>query len=351
MSPKWPSMVLTLTLVAALFPAFSWAAEESAASEDADKVVARVGKETITQGELDKAIGAATPPQMLGLDEEAAPQADPARILNALIDTRVLHMMAAEADFSVTDEEFQTMWDRVRQQAPDEEQFQAFLKQQNTTEEEFKQRLREQMVVGKFIREKVPQPEVTEEEVQTLYNEMKEQGRTKVPQVDVAHILVKVEGNDEALWDAAKEKIEAARKRIVDGGESFGDVAKEVSDDPGSKDRGGLYTDVGPGKMVPEFERAMFETPEGEVSEPFRTQFGWHILTPSNRRELEMPLERVERQLRSQIARSKHTKAVREMVEAKRKEMDVEILLPQQETPKQEIVVSPSTDVLLEKSS
>jgi parvulin-like peptidyl-prolyl isomerase len=62
-------------------------------------------------------------------------------------------------------------------------------------------------------------------------------------------------------------------------GEKFADVAKEVTEDPGSKEQGGLYTDVPKGRMVPTFDEKMLSTPVGQVSEPFRTQYGWHILT------------------------------------------------------------------------
>ena len=61
-------------------------------------------------------------------------------------------------------------------------------------------------------------------------------------------------------------------------GEAFGDVVKDVSDDPGSKNNGGEYKDTKRGQMVPEFDQLTFSQVVGEVSAPFRTQFGWHIL-------------------------------------------------------------------------
>jgi peptidyl-prolyl cis-trans isomerase A (cyclophilin A) len=99
--------------------------------------------------------------------------------------------------------------------------------------------------------------------------------------VDVAHILVLASG-DEAAWAKAKEKIDAALARVK-AGEDFGKVASEVSEDPGSKQKGGAYPNTPHGKMVPEFDKVMFATPVGEVSEPFRTSYGWHILKVTGR--------------------------------------------------------------------
>lgn len=90
------------------------------------------------------------------------------------------------------------------------------------------------------------------------------------------HILVRV---DEDVDDAAaKAKIQALRKRIRDGGEDFADVAREASDDLGSRDKGGDLGWVGRGVMVPEFEQALYKLEAGKISEAVRTSFGWHLI-------------------------------------------------------------------------
>lgn len=95
----------------------------------------------------------------------------------------------------------------------------------------------------------------------------------------VRHILVGTKGADgKGLSDAdalAKaQKIEADLK----GGKKFEDAAKEFSDDPGSKDNGGLYEDTPFGKFVPEFDKAVRSQEIGKVGEPVKTQFGYHII-------------------------------------------------------------------------
>ncbi len=76
---------------------------------------------------------------------------------------------------------------------------------------------------------------------------------------------------------AMKKKIEAIRKRIVEKGEIFADVAREASDCP-SKNQGGDLGEIGHGQMVQPFEYYAFNTPKGQVSPVFLSPFGYHIL-------------------------------------------------------------------------
>ena len=93
-----------------------------------------------------------------------------------------------------------------------------------------------------------------------------------------SHILVSLPAQpDVEQVEAAREKILYARSRI-EAGEAFADVARELSDDPGSRDAGGELGEVKPGMMVQPFEEALFALEEGQLSEPVRTQFGFHLI-------------------------------------------------------------------------
>ena len=96
---------------------------------------------------------------------------------------------------------------------------------------------------------------------------------------EVSHILVSVSSDAGEDDDArARERIVALKDRIA-AGESFEDLAREHSDDPGSAAAGGALGFIERGMMVPEFEQAAFALPAGEVSDPVRTSFGWHVVT------------------------------------------------------------------------
>jgi peptidyl-prolyl cis-trans isomerase C len=96
-------------------------------------------------------------------------------------------------------------------------------------------------------------------------------------EVRARHILVE-------SHDKAREVYE----KLAHGGD-FARLAKEYSKDPGSKDQGGDLGFFGRGQMVPQFEEAVFRLKKGEVSEPFESQFGWHIVRLDDRRQRAAP--------------------------------------------------------------
>ena len=105
--------------------------------------------------------------------------------------------------------------------------------------------------------------------------------RSEVNQANVRHILI---APNEIIDDAtAKQRLEEALEKIR-GGEDFGEQAKLLSDDPGSANLGGELGWADPGVYAPEFEQVIAASEIGVISEPFRTQFGWHILEVTDRR-------------------------------------------------------------------
>jgi peptidyl-prolyl cis-trans isomerase C len=86
----------------------------------------------------------------------------------------------------------------------------------------------------------------------------------------------------------SKEKAQEVAQKIKQGTD-FAELAKQYSGDPGSKDQGGDLGFFVRGQMVPQFEEAAFNLKPGEVSEPFETQFGWHIVKVDTRRERKVP--------------------------------------------------------------
>ncbi|MBM7062048.1 SurA N-terminal domain-containing protein [Pseudomonas sp. UL073] len=94
-------------------------------------------------------------------------------------------------------------------------------------------------------------------------------------QREAAHILIEV--NDKATDEQAKAKIEDIQKRLSQG-QSFDALAKEFSQDPGSASNGGDLGYAGPGVYDPEFEKALYALKKGEVSQPVRSTYGWHLV-------------------------------------------------------------------------
>ena len=107
-------------------------------------------------------------------------------------------------------------------------------------------------------------------------------GEQLVRQTDVRHILVKP---TEVLTEQAAEDLVVELRARIEGGEDFGELARQYSDDIGSATEGGNLGWTNPGQMVPEFEATMAGTAEGSISQPFRSEFGWHILEVKARRD------------------------------------------------------------------
>jgi len=103
-------------------------------------------------------------------------------------------------------------------------------------------------------------------------------------QVKASHILIKVaEDADDATVAAAKKKIEDLYKKAKAGAD-FAELAKANSDDPGTKNRGGSLGFFARGRMVPEFDEAAFGLDVGQISEPVRSKFGFHIIKVEDRK-------------------------------------------------------------------
>ena len=121
--------------------------------------------------------------------------------------------------------------------------------------------------------------------------------RALVPQFETRHILIQT--SEVVSADTAKQMIDSLANRIK-AGEDFAVLASTFSNDTGSARDGGSLGWVSPGMMVPEFDEMMKNTPAGQISAPFKTQFGWHILQVQDTRQQDMTKvyqERMARQI------------------------------------------------------
>ncbi|HKW38196.1 MAG TPA: peptidylprolyl isomerase [Burkholderiales bacterium] len=144
-----------------------------------------------------------------------------------------------------------------------------------------------------------------------------------VEQAHVRHILVRT--NDLVSEDEAKRKLIALRERIVNG-VNFAELARLNSDD-GSASRGGDLGWIYPGDTVPEFERAFAELKIGEVSQPVKTPFGWHLIQVLERRTADMSSDRKRVEARKALLDRKGDEAYQEWLRQLRDRAYVEVRL------------------------
>ncbi len=124
--------------------------------------------------------------------------------------------------------------------------------------------------------------------------------QTLVTETRARHILIRP--NAVVSDQDARLRLEALRRRIQNGA-SFAELARAHSDDKGSASQGGDLGWAVPGMFVPSFEAAMAELAPGEISPPFESQFGWHIV---------QVLERRERDMTDELRRAKAAEAIRQ---------------------------------------
>jgi len=149
-----------------------------------------------------------------------------------------------------------------------------------------------------------------------------------VTQTHVRHILIRT--NEIVSDDDARTRLEQLRIRIV-GGDDFATLARSHSDDTGSALKGGDLGWMNPGDTVPEFENEMNSLEPGQVSKPFKSSFGWHIVQVVERRTQDTTDEIMRLKAREAVRERKADEAIEAWLRQLRDEAYVEIRLPSAE--------------------
>ncbi|MCU5146831.1 peptidylprolyl isomerase PrsA [Bacillus cereus] len=193
------------------------------------------------------------------------------QVLNNMVMEKVLIK-----NYKVEDKDVDKKFDEMKKQYGD--QFDTLLKQQGIKEETIKTGVRAQLAQEKAI-----EKTITDKELKENYK----------PEIKASHILVK----DEATAKKVKEELGQ--------GKSFEELAKQYSEDTGSKEKGGDLGYFTAGKMVKEFEDAAYKLKKDEVSEPVKSQFGYHIIKVTDIKEPEKSFEQSKADIKKEIVQKK----------------------------------------------
>ncbi|MDH4222378.1 MAG: peptidylprolyl isomerase [candidate division Zixibacteria bacterium] len=149
----------------------------------------------------------------------------------------------------------------------------------------------EYLVGFMYIKEITENVQVQDSEVVSYYEENKKNMFTNPEQYKVSHILVTIDtlqkGNPEKAESAALEKIDSLYRRASDG-EDFGALARSFSADERTGQKGGELGYLPKGRMIKEFEEQVTSLDSGEVSKPFRTKYGYHIIQYTDKKPEEV---------------------------------------------------------------
>lgn len=253
------------------------------------------------------------------------------KLLDRLVTVEVLKRKATDADKTKGKAAADKVLGEFRKQAGSDEGFRRQIAVMGMTPESFTAQFTERAiveeVVNREVRDQVP---VTPQQVQKFYDENPK--RFEQPEtVRAAHILLATRDlatNQELTLDkqkAQRDLIEALLKRAR-AGEDFGKLAKDFSQDPGSKERGGEY--VFPrGQMAMEFETAAFGMRPGQISDVVTTKFGYHIIKVLERNPAKkVEFDKVKDRIRESLQQEEADKQLPAYLEKVKKEVGVEIL-------------------------
>lgn len=300
-------------------------------------VVAKIGDTEITKADV---LEEAKPMLQMHKSDTSGRSDDPKlwrqmadKMINKLVETKVLSNMAKAANVTTTDQdldaEIETLKKELKSNVPPIE-FSEWLKMQNLTEQGIKDSMKKNghVAIKKWY-ETVIVPSVTKEEIEKYYRDNQDKAKTE-GLWNASHILIKTETADEGEdEDPAKAKMSddekkateakadaAAKKKAEDilaklkAGGDFAKLAQENSDCPSGKNGGDLGF-FQKGKMVKEFEDATVALKPGETSGIVKSNFGYHIIklnkvVPAGF----IPLDMVEKEISAMLAQEKVMKAM-----------------------------------------
>lgn len=250
------------------------------------------------------------------------------RVLDDLVGSELLYQSSTAKGFGPTQVEVDSQIAKIRSRFPDPAQFEQVLAAQGMDEEKLREMLRRDLGIGKLVdSELAAEIEVTAEEKQAFYEENSEQMKES-EQVRLSHILVGADQNaTPEEREQARKKTEGIRARVM-AGEDFAALARENSDDPGSKANGGELPWISRGDTVPPFEAAAFALSPGEVSAVVETQYGYHVIKLAERKEGGIvPFEQAEPRIEEFLRQQAIQERVRGEIESLRAAGEVEIFI------------------------
>jgi peptidyl-prolyl cis-trans isomerase C len=289
-------------------------------------VVARVDGAEISKAELLQR-AAAMRAQMERMGAPPPPQSEEfyRAMADQLIGSRLLFAAAQKRGLVPSDAEVAAQLARLKERDP--QGFDRELTAQGVSEQELRVDLAKNLAIQKLVATEVtPAATISADDARRFYQQNPQ--RMKRPaQVRVRHILVGAgESASAEERQAARKKAEALLVRL-EAGEDFAALARESSDDRGSRGEGGLLPWLGPGDTAPAFERAAFALQPGQTSTVVETPFGFHLLQLVEKRAGgSVPFEEAQAQIEQWLSRQRARELLDAKVAALRKAARVDVL-------------------------
>lgn len=339
-------LAFSVLIVFASLTVFACGDSETASAEDSkvdSDFAIRVNDETISDTQIEDRIDMQIQPmlQRFGVEstDELPPQAQglreqvKRRVVQQSTTQLLLLDYAKKSDVNVSDQELDDRWNQLVNRFPSKEQFHSQLEQMGRSPEDFREDLRHSMLIEKFATQEIGDIEISDDEIEQHFSKNKDQ-YGDAERVKARHILFEEENGNDPEAEARKVK-----GKIEDGA-NFSEMAEKHSDGP-SAQRGGSLGTFSKGEMVPAFEEVAFSLEPGAISDPVKTQFGYHLIEVEEKMDsAPADLENSRKEIRQTLSNQKRQQKMQELVEKLRDEADIEqkIEMPQPPQPQGQAV-------------
>ena len=291
-------------------------------------VYATVGDEKITKADMDEEMKATIDQlkQQYGDDYENNDKIKDqlkqmkVQYLNAMVNEKLMLQNAASLGVEPSEDELNEKVDeavnQLKEQYSEDGQFEQVLEVNGFTEDSFREYERKQIILQQVQEAMIGGIEVTDEDAQVYYDENKDSQYTTGAGADAAHILIAEKNDDgEIDFDASLAKAQEVKAKL-DAGDDFAELAAEYGTD-GTKNNGGNlgYVEYDQANYDQDFLNGFKELTEGQISDPVKSQFGYHIIKATGLKdEVVTPFEDVKDQIKSQLLQQQQNQAFNDKI-------------------------------------
>ena len=297
--------LLLLALIAVLAAA-ACGGGSSDSADVPDGAIAVVGDKEVTKDEFDALIeqqkkSAESQKQDFPAVGTPEYEALKATVVKGLVEQKEWELEGEAMGIKVTDEEIETELDKLKQQFfnGDQKKYEAELAKQGLTDAQVRDELRTRVLTNKIYEAVTKNVTVTDADIKAYYDKNPTQYQQPASR-EVRHILVKSEAKAQELHDQ------------IESGADFAKLAKKYTQDEASKADGGKFTAF-QGRTVEPFDKFVFSAKKGELSDPIKTEFGWHIIEVLSavKPATTTPLDQVKDSIKTTVLQTKQNAAMK----------------------------------------
>jgi foldase protein PrsA len=296
--------LLLLALIAVLAVAACGGGSSSA--DVPEGAIAVVGDKTVTKEEFDALIEQqkkSAESQKQDFPEAGTPEYEAlkATVVKGLVEQKEWELEGEAMGIEVSDQEIETELDKLKQQffQGDQQKYEAELAKQGLTDADVRDELRTRVLTNKIYEAVTKNVTVTDADIKAYYDKNPSQYQQPASR-EVRHILVKSEAKAQALHDQ------------IQAGADFAKLAKKFTQDEASKADGGKFTAF-KGRTSEPFDEFVFSAKTGELSDPIKTEFGWHVIEVLSaiKPATTTPLDQVKDSIKTTVLQTKQNAAMK----------------------------------------